>query len=93
MTGNKYEAALQEVRSVLGEWLDLIAEGQRIDSPFGRDVVAGKVVDRLIAKGIIQSTDQADLRNYRVGPLEPGRVIIGGDDDLPTPGSVQRSES
>jgi hypothetical protein len=81
VNGNKYETALQEVRSVLGEWLDLINDGERIDSPHSRNVVAGKIVDRLVAKGLIQSTDPDDLRNYRTGPLTPGRTIIGGVDD------------
>jgi hypothetical protein len=78
MIANKYELARAEVRSVLAEWLDLVTDGQRIDSPFGRDVVAGKIVDRLIAKGVIQSTDPDELveTKYRTGPLEPGRKIV-----------------
>jgi hypothetical protein len=94
MTANKYELAVNETRSVLGEWMDLIEVGQRIDSPHTRDIIAREVVSRLIAKGVIQSTDEADLVDYRTGPLKPGRTVVGGDvfqaDDLPTPGSVLR---
>jgi hypothetical protein len=83
MNGNKYETAVAEVRSVLGEWLDLVSLGQRIDSPFGRDVLANKIVERLIAKGVIQSTDPDELTtpvSVRRGALPPGRTVIGGDE-------------
>jgi hypothetical protein len=79
MTMTKYQRALQEVRSVLGEWADLVAAGQRIDSPFSRDIVSKQIVDRLVAKGVIQSVDEDDLREVRTGPLAPGRTVIGGD--------------
>jgi hypothetical protein len=78
MNGNKYETAVAETRSVLGEWLTLLTEGQRIDSPHSRDIVARQIVDRLVAKGVIQDTDPEELR-YRTGPLEPGRKITGGE--------------
>ncbi len=80
MTMTKYDRALQEVRSVLGEWADLVRAGERIDSPYSRDIVTRKIVDRLVAKGVIQSTDEDDLREVRTGPLAPGRTIVGGDD-------------
>lgn len=78
MITNKYEQAVNETRSVLAEWLTLLADGERIDSPQSRDVVARRIVDRLIAKGIIQSTDPDELvaPQYRTGPLEPGRKIV-----------------
>jgi hypothetical protein len=101
MTGNKYETALAEVRSVLAEWM---VQGERISSEFARGVLADKIVDRLVAKGVIQSTDPDDL-GYRTGPLAPGRRVTGGlpvppqppnhmdgHSSVPTPGSVQRSE-
>ena len=74
MTGNKYDLALQEVRSVLRETLD--PDNWSVPSEF--DLVATAVVDRLVAKGVIQSTDPEDL-GYRTGPLEPGRKITGGE--------------
>jgi hypothetical protein len=99
VNGNKYETAVVEVRSVLGEWLDLVSLGQRIDSPFGRDVLANKIVERLIAKGVIQSTDPDDLVtpvSVRRSALPPGRTVVGGDalvpEHPPAPGSVQRNE-
>lgn len=48
---NKYELALAETRSVLAEWLDSGWD----------DIVAKKIVERLIAKGVIQSTDPDEL--------------------------------
>jgi hypothetical protein len=79
VTANKYEEAVNETRSVLAEWLGLLETGQRIDSPHSRDVIARRVVDRLIAKGVIQSTEEDDLVDrYRTGPLKPGRKIISG---------------
>ena len=85
MNGNKYETALAEVRSVLGEWMDLLDRGERIDSPHSRNVVAERIVERLIAKGVIQSTDPADLTgetpvSVRRSALPPGRTVIGGDE-------------
>ena len=68
---NKYELALHETQSVLDEWLM---------DPEWHDIVAKKVVERLIAKGVIQSTNENDLKDYRTGPLEPGRTITGGTD-------------
>jgi hypothetical protein len=65
--GNKYEASLAEVRSVLDEWIVHRVEG-----------VEEAIVERLIEKGVIQSTDPDDL-GYRTGPLEPGRKIVGGE--------------
>jgi hypothetical protein len=49
--GNKYEQAVAETRSVLDEWL----------TGTYHDIVATKVVERLIAKGIIQDTDPSEL--------------------------------
>jgi len=68
---NKYELALAETKSVLSEW-----DPRPLD-----DVIAKRIVERLIAKGVIQSTDPEDLVDYRTGPLEPGRAIVGGVDD------------
>ena len=75
---SRYEDAVNETRSVLAEWLALLTEGERVDSPHSRTVVAERIVDRLVGKGIIQSTDPEDL-GYRTGPLEPGRKVVGGD--------------
>jgi hypothetical protein len=70
---NKYELALYETRSVLAEWTD---------EPFkDNGMIAQQIVERLIAKGVIQSTDPEDLQDWRTGPLEPGRAIVGGVDD------------
>ena len=76
---NKYELAVAETRSVLSEWM----ADDRIASEFSRGVLAGEIVERLVAKGVIQSTDPDDLRdfrgdNYRQGPLEPGSSTVGG---------------
>ena len=68
---NKYELALHEIRSVLSEW-----DPRPMD-----DIIATKIVERLVAKGVIQSTDPEDLQDYRTGPLEPGRKIVGGGGD------------
>lgn len=65
---NKYELALAEVRSVLSEWM----------IPGDTDRLSKDVVDRLVAKGVIQSTNPDDLKDFRTGPLEPGRTIVGG---------------
>jgi hypothetical protein len=73
MMGNKYETAVNEVRSVLAEWV----ADDRISSEFARGVLADKVVQRLIAKGVIQSTNPEDLQ-HRTGPLAPGRSTVGG---------------
>jgi hypothetical protein len=74
---NKFELAVHETRSVLDEWLMDVP-----DSPTN-DLLATAVVDRLIAKGVIQSTIEDDLRDfrgddYRTGPLEPGSSTVGG---------------
>jgi hypothetical protein len=70
MTGNKYEAAVTEIRSVLSEWT----------IPGDTERLAADLVNRLIAKGVIQSTDPEDLQQqHRTGPLEPGRTIVGGE--------------
>jgi hypothetical protein len=52
VNGNKYQQAVAETRSVLAEWLP--------DSGFD-DIVATKIVERLIAKGVIQDTDPEQL--------------------------------
>jgi hypothetical protein len=90
MITNKYEQAVNETRSVLDEW-DVSTPTSRITHEYTTPFIARAVVARLIAKGVIQSTDPDDLvePQYRTGPLAPGRVIVGGD-DLPVPGSVQR---
>jgi hypothetical protein len=51
MQGNKYQSAVTEVRSVLSDWM---VTGDT-------DHMAQAVVDRLIAKGVIQSTDPDEL--------------------------------
>lgn len=72
---NLYELAVAETKSVLNEWLD---------DPLRSDALAEVVVERLIAKGVIQSTDPDELTDYwathepRTGALEPGRTVIGG---------------
>lgn len=48
---NKYELALAEVRSVLSEWT----------IPGDTARLSADIVDRLVAKGVIQSTDPDDL--------------------------------
>lgn len=69
---NKYELGIHEVESVLDEWL--ASYGDRLlVLP-----MATAIVERLVAKGVIQSTDPEDLKDYRTGPLEPGRKIVGG---------------
>jgi hypothetical protein len=67
MIGNKYDAAVAEVRSVLSEWM----------IPGDTERLAADLVTRLVAKGVIQSTDPDDLVS-RTGPLEPGRTFVGG---------------
>jgi hypothetical protein len=71
---NKYELALHETQSVLSEWLTT-------DPDEDQRRLAQRIVDRLVAKGVIQSTIENDLRDYRTGPLEPGRKTIGGPRD------------
>jgi hypothetical protein len=76
---NKYELALQETKSVLDEWW--LADD--FDLALSREMIAKQVVERLIAKGVIQSTIENDLRDfrgddYRTGPLEPGSHTVGG---------------
>ena len=69
MIANKYEAAKTETKSVLSEWL---VTGDT-------DRLAGDIVQRLIAKGIIQDTNPDELvePQYRTGPMAPGRTIVG----------------
>lgn len=71
----KYDDAVAETQSVLAEWLVPFATGT--GGTWHVDLGAA-IVDRLVAKGIIQSTDPEEL-GYRTGPLEPGRRIVGGD--------------
>lgn len=71
---NRYELAVAETQSVLDEWL--ASYGDRLlVAP-----MATAIVERLIAKGVIQATDPDELvePRYRTGPLKPGRTIIGG---------------
>jgi hypothetical protein len=51
---NRYEKAFHETHSVLSEWLP-DAE------PWKVDTITRKVVERLIAKGVVQSTDPDEL--------------------------------
>jgi len=55
---NRYESAVAEVRSVLSEW-----DPRPLD-----DIIADKIVERLVAKGIIQSTDPDELVDPTVSP-------------------------
>jgi hypothetical protein len=71
---NKYELALAETKSVLDEWW--LADD--FDLALSREMIAKQIVERLIAKGVIQSTIENDLLDYRTGPLEPGRNVVGG---------------
>jgi hypothetical protein len=83
---SRYDDAVHEVESVLSEWRD---SDDNPSWPVGyawNDRIARVIVDRLVAKGVIQSTDPDDLRgdqhihaDYRTGPLEPGRKVVGGD--------------
>jgi len=74
MTMTKYDRALTETQSVLDEWL--AGYGDRIlVLP-----LAQAIVERLIAKGVIQSIDEDDLRAVRTGPLAPGRIVVGGEE-------------
>ena len=73
MNGNKYETAVAETQSVLDEWLSGLP--QALKGP-----LAQQIVERLVAKGVIQDTDPEELQRYREGPLAPGRTIVGGDD-------------
>jgi hypothetical protein len=78
---NKYELGLAETRSVLSEWT----------IPGDTDRLSKDIIDRLIAKGVIQSTDPEDLQDYRTGPLEPGRKVVGGSNaEEHFPGSTFR---
>ena len=52
---NKYELAVYETKSVLAEHFTMTM----------RDGVAEAIVERLIAKGVIQSTDPDDLVDMR----------------------------
>lgn len=51
---NKYALAVAETRSVLGEWIPEYMDEHGA-------AMANAVVERLIAKGVIQSTDPEDL--------------------------------
>ena len=78
MNGNKYETALIETQSVLAEWLTGLPTALHVP-------LAKEIVERLIAKGVIQSTDPADLTgetpvSVRRSALPPGRTVIGGDE-------------
>ena len=72
---NKYELAVHEVESVLDEWLANYGD-RLLVLP-----MAKAIAERLIAKGVIQSTDPEDLKDYRTGPLAPGRTVVGGPGD------------
>ena len=74
MTGTKYETAISETQSVVDEWLTGLPAALK-------EPLARAIVERLVAKGVIQDTDPDELRAYRTGPLAPGRTIIGGSDD------------
>lgn len=50
---NKYETAVYETQSVLLEWMPGLRQ-------FSTDC-AKQIVERLVAKGVIQSTDPEDL--------------------------------
>lgn len=52
---NRYELALAETKSVLDEWFS------ETWSSSINPIVAQAVVERLVAKGVIQSTDPEDL--------------------------------
>lgn len=52
---NRYDLALQEVRSVLNEMMTEYRYANEVDA------AAKAVVDRLVAKGVIQSTDPDEL--------------------------------
>lgn len=78
MNGNKYETALIETQSVLAEWLTGLPTALHVP-------LAKEIVERLIAKGVIQSTDPTDLTgetpvSVRRSALPPGRTVIGGDE-------------
>jgi len=75
----RYDNAVSEVRSVLNEHMIEYRFASEVDA------AAVAVVERLVAKGIIQSTDSDDLRStYRTGPLAPGHTVVGGDHAQPT---------
>jgi len=57
--------------------MPMLVEGKRVDSPHTRTVVAERIVERLVARGVIQSTDPEEL-GYRTGPLQPGTRVTGG---------------
>lgn len=82
---NKYELALRETKSVLDEWW----EADDFHLAYSRELIAKQIVERLVAKGVIQSTDPDDLLDYRTGPLEPGRKIVGGT----VSGRIEHGES
>lgn len=74
---SRYDDAVHEVESVLDEWL--AGYGDRIlVLPLSK-----AIVERLVSKGAIQSTDSDELTDYwathsRTGPLQPGRTVVGG---------------
>ena len=86
MNGNKYETALAETQSVLDEWLSGLP--QALKGP-----LAQQIVERLVAKGVIQDTDPEELQRYREGPLEPGRTVVGGPAGGPWTSRAERFEA
>ena len=57
---NKYELAVYHTKSVLDEWLP----GVEVQGSYSRHL-AEVIVERLIAHGVIQSTDPEDLVDAR----------------------------
>lgn len=68
---NLYELALVETKSVLDEWLTDTVVYQALHK-----AMAEAIVDRLIAKGAIQSTDPDELTEPTgyVTPVHPPRA-------------------
>jgi hypothetical protein len=56
---NRYELAVHEVESVLDEWLASYGDRLLVGA------MAKAITERLIAKGVIQSTNPEDLIDYR----------------------------
>ena len=74
---NRYELAVYETQSVLSEWIDPALHIRTTE-------MTKAIVDRLIAKGVIQSTNPNDLVDFRgegdeqptgyVTPVHPPRA-------------------
>ena len=70
---NLFDQAVEEATSVMHEWLDSDWD----------DIVATKIVERLIAKGIIQSTDMNELVPSDKREMVVPKLVIGASSKRP----------